>query len=82
MERSRGSGLTVPASAPTVAEPSPPRRPLPPLSMPGRASPLTTIGQSVLSALEALVGNKLRALLTILGIIIGVGAVIVVIAIG
>jgi hypothetical protein len=50
--------------------------------MPGRASPLTTIGQSVLSALEALVGNKLRALLTILGIIIGVGAVIVVIAIG
>ncbi len=68
--------------APTVPAGAPPKRPLPPLAAPGRSSPLTTIGQSFLSALEALVGNKLRALLTMLGIIIGVGAVIVVIAIG
>jgi putative ABC transport system permease protein len=68
--------------APAAPAVSPPKRPLPPLAAPGRSSPLTTIGQSFLSALEALVGNKLRALLTMLGIIIGVGAVIVVIAIG
>ncbi len=40
------------------------------------------IGQSVSSAVEALQANKLRALLTMLGIIIGVGAVIVMIALG
>ncbi|HEV8636040.1 MAG TPA: ABC transporter permease [Chloroflexota bacterium] len=38
--------------------------------------------QSVGSAVDALLGNKMRALLTMLGIIIGVGAVIVMIALG
>src|SRR6266542_961372 len=38
--------------------------------------------QSVGSAVDALRGNKLRALLTMLGIIIGVGAVIVMVALG
>jgi putative ABC transport system permease protein len=40
------------------------------------------IGQSISSALDALKANKLRALLTMLGIIIGVGAVIVMVALG
>src|SRR3989304_5586243 len=38
--------------------------------------------ESFLTALAALVANKLRALLTMLGIIIGVAAVITMIAIG
>ncbi len=42
----------------------------------------TSVQQSVLSALEALNANKIRSLLTMLGIIIGVGAVIVMIALG
>jgi len=40
------------------------------------------IGQSMATALEALNANKLRSLLTMLGIIIGVGAVIIMISIG
>jgi putative ABC transport system permease protein len=40
------------------------------------------IGQSLATALEALNANKLRSLLTMLGIIIGVGAVIIMISIG
>jgi len=40
------------------------------------------LGQSIATAFEAIGGNKVRALLTMLGIIIGVGAVIVVIALG
>ena len=40
------------------------------------------IRQSVRAALEAVLTNKLRSLLTMLGIIIGVGAVIIVVALG
>ncbi|HEY8695930.1 MAG TPA: ABC transporter permease [Chloroflexota bacterium] len=40
------------------------------------------IGQSLATALEALNANKLRSLLTMLGIIIGVGAVIIMISLG
>jgi putative ABC transport system permease protein len=40
------------------------------------------VGQSLATALEALNANKLRSLLTMLGIIIGVGAVIIMISLG
>ena len=40
------------------------------------------IGESIQVAIEALIANKLRAGLTMLGIIIGVGAVIALMAVG
>ena len=43
---------------------------------------MTTLWQSLLIALRALRVNKMRALLTMLGIIIGIGAVIAMVAIG
>jgi putative ABC transport system permease protein len=51
-------------------------------SLPAAASGSMALGQSIGSALEALQANKLRAFLTALGIIIGVGAVIVMVALG
>ncbi len=41
-----------------------------------------SLGDSLLVALEALIANKMRALLTMLGIVIGVGAVIALMAVG
>jgi len=43
---------------------------------------VTTLWQSLLIALRALRVNKMRALLTMLGIIIGIAAVIAMVAIG
>ena len=72
-------------SAAAVARPgakSASRRPiaLGPLSQTTTGS--MAIRQSLLSALEAVLTNKLRSILTMLGIIIGVGAVIIVVALG
>ena len=50
--------------------------------LPTETSGSMAIRQSVTSAIDALKANKLRALLTMLGIIIGVGAVIVMVALG
>lgn len=55
-------------------------RALGPLS--ARSTGSMAIGQSFGSAVEAVLTNKLRSILTMLGIIIGVGAVIVVVALG
>jgi putative ABC transport system permease protein len=70
-----------------VAAPAVTRPPLP-VRKPGKQSPNqrlhgpAAIYQNCLSALQSLRANKMRSLLTSLGIIIGVGAVIVMISIG
>jgi putative ABC transport system permease protein len=50
--------------------------------LPGEASGSIALGQSLASSVAAIRANKLRAFLTMLGIIIGVAAVIVMIALG
>ena len=46
------------------------------------AAPWTDVAEALGLSLQALVANKLRAFLTMLGIIIGVAAVIVMVALG
>jgi putative ABC transport system permease protein len=50
--------------------------------LPPQTTGAMALGSAISSALEALKSNKLRAFLTALGIIIGVGAVIVMVALG
>lgn len=50
--------------------------------LPAEASGSMAIGQSIAAAQDAIRANKLRSFLTMLGIIIGVGAVIIVVALG
>jgi putative ABC transport system permease protein len=64
----------------SVAKPSP-ARPAAPTWRHERARGFPALYQSCVSALQALRSNKLRSLLTSLGIIIGVGAVILMISI-
>jgi putative ABC transport system permease protein len=69
-----------PAAPPLAPAPARPRARLGPLS--SRATGSMALTASVGSALEAIQANQLRAALTMLGIIIGVGAVIVMVALG
>ena len=69
----RATRLTKPL--PPLVQKSPVESVLQQLHVTGR-KPGTTIGASLESALEAIWANRLRSLLTILGIFIGVGAVI------
>lgn len=63
-------------------EPESPARKEPPYWMRQSKTPALNIGECVRIALQGLAANKLRAILTMLGIIIGVGAVITMIAVG
>ncbi len=65
------------ATLPAIATPLPVLEPLP-----EEATGSIALGQSLVSALEALQANKLRSFLTMLGIIIGIGAVIIMVALG
>jgi putative ABC transport system permease protein len=55
---------------------------VPPHWLQQKKTPALNIGECVRIALQGLAANKLRAMLTMLGIIIGVGAVITMIAVG
>jgi putative ABC transport system permease protein len=69
------------ATSPTQLSERPPA-PSPPLDDDDGPSWLGDFGMSLLMALGGLSANKLRAFLTTLGVVIGVGAVIIAIAIG
>ena len=77
-----GSGVNLPIVTPPAAAPvaaTPVRRALPPL--PPAAAGMS-LAEAVRGALSALAANKLRAMLTALGIFIGVAAVIATVAVG
>jgi putative ABC transport system permease protein len=84
--------LPTPANAPIApVEPTPSGRETIPTEsdwyavlgpLPGQTSGAMALGASLDSAVEALKTNKLRSFLTMLGMIIGVGAVIVMVALG
>ncbi len=68
-------------------QPTAPQGPAPKRSEPGHerrheTTPALNLGECIRIALQGLGANKLRAMLTMLGIIIGVGAVITMIAVG
>ncbi len=74
-------GQIVSDSAPTAASPTltSPEMPIPQLS---RFNPLRTLSNHVQEAYKSLISNKLRTLLSVLGILIGVAAVITMLALG
>jgi putative ABC transport system permease protein len=83
--------MSAPTRAPTPDGSVGPVRPAPPAAadwavllepLPEGAGGPVAFGQSLEAAVEALRANTLRSLLTMLGIIIGVGAVIVMVALG
>ncbi len=76
------SEITARTSGSEVQRPSMPLSRPEKRQKPRRMRGLSGIYQSCVSAIQSLRGNKSRSLLTSLGIIIGVGAVIVVISIG
>jgi len=67
---------------PSPVSPPPIRRPELPHRFSQNRTPALNLGECVRIALQGLAANKLRAMLTMLGIIIGVGAVITMIAVG
>ncbi len=67
---------------PRPASPLPARPPEGPHRFQKNRTPALNLGECVRIALQGLAANKMRAMLTMLGIIIGVGAVITMIAVG
>ncbi len=67
---------------PRPASPPPARQPSGPHRFQKNRTPALNLGECVRIALQGLAANKMRAMLTMLGIIIGVGAVITMIAVG
>src|SRR5262249_50772851 len=88
-ERRRGGMSVLPkdvaiATPPIANGHAPATRPSPITlgPLPAQTSGSMVVEASVGSAMEAIQANKLRSFLTMLGIIIGVGAVIVMVALG
>jgi len=76
-------GLRAPAPHPPAPHPPAPHPPAPVEAMPARrGGPLAPLGEAVRMAVRSMAANAFRTALTLLGIVVGVGAVIAMLAVG